>query len=75
MKKMMSSVITLMSCVRFTSSSSREQRKVAASQLVPTNPFKVYNQAFNYAMSNGWSLEDSLAWAKTQMYIWVNNYN
>jgi len=89
MKKIILSAIFACSAVAFLPSSSKAQSTSkpqsnstsqpvtnrAMSALEPTNALAAWSEAYQYAMSHNFGLEDSLWYANARMKVWINNHS
>jgi len=89
MKKVIFSAIFAFSALAFSSTSSKAQtspkapaahgvqsttnRAMAAPE--PTNALAAWSEAYQYAMSHNFGLQDSLWYANARMKVWINNHS
>lgn len=41
----------------------------------PTNALAAWSEAYQYAMSHNFGLQDSLGYANARMKVWINNHS
>jgi len=89
MKKIIFSAIFALSAVAFLPSSSKAQSTPKAqststnqnstnramSAPEPTNALAAWSEAYQYAMSHNFGLQDSLWYANARMKVWINNHS
>lgn len=86
MKKIILSAIFAISAVAFFPSSSKAQSTAKAQStstdqpttnraMEPTNALAAWSEAYQYAMSHNFGLEDSLWYANARMKVWINNHS
>jgi hypothetical protein len=89
MKKIILSAVFALSAIAFLPSSSNAQstskaKSTSTSQSItnramsapePTNALAAWSEAYQYAMSHNFGLQDSLWYANARMKVWINNHS
>lgn len=89
MKKIILSAIFAFSALAFLPSSSQAQstpkaKSTSTSQATtnralyaaePTNALAAWSEAYQYAMSHNFGLQDALWYANARMKVWINNHS